>query len=105
MSERVREITWVAQDAKLRFTSGGKQVLEFRAKVNGEYRTVVYWPETEDEGGYLADTLKKDQLVGVVGKTHQREWTGQDGEERVSLEVKAYHVGPMYGQPYKGNGE
>lgn len=102
MSEKVREITWVAKDAELRYTPNGRPVLEFRAKIDGTYRGITYWPLDEEEGAYLASVLKKDAMVAIVGAASERKWTGADGTEKTSLEVKAYHVGPMYGKPYEG---
>jgi single-stranded DNA-binding protein len=103
VDEKVREITWVTKHPtpELKYTPNGKLYYRFGAKVHGNYHSVTYWPTTEEEGAYLAETLVEGAMVAIVGKASERTFTGNDGTQKTGFDVKAYHVGVMYGAPYE----
>jgi single-strand DNA-binding protein len=57
------------------------------------WRRVSVWGKT---GEYCLATLRKGDMVQIVGEESQDEWTGADGAKRVTSEVNASRVdGPF----------
>jgi single-strand DNA-binding protein len=92
-------------DPDLRFTPSGVAVCSFNV-VAQDRRKNESTGEWEDAGDPLwvrvsvwrqaaencAESLNKGDLVTVVGKLQQRNYTTSEGEQRKSLEINAYSV-------------
>jgi single-strand DNA-binding protein len=93
-------------EPSLRFTQGGKAVLEFSMvtkrkalnKDTGQWEDheETWWKVTAWErlGENAAETLTKGIDVIVVGKAFMETYVGKDGEKRQSLRVTASSIGP-----------
>lgn len=91
-------------DVDLRFTPAGVAVASF--SVVAQDRKKNEQGDWEDAGDPLwvrvsvwrqaaencAESLRKGDLVTVVGKLANRKYTDRDGKERTSLEITAYSV-------------
>ena len=89
-------------DPEMRYTPSGTAVTDFRLAVNnptrgsdGEWKdetewfTVTAWArQAESVNQYLA----KGRRVFVEGRLSTRQWTGNDGQTRTNLEVRAFRV-------------
>ena len=96
---RVILIGNVGSDPEMRYTPNGKPVTSFRLATNRRYTTSS--GETKEETdwfritvwGKLAEVcnqfVTKGKQVYVEGRLHARNWEGQDGQTRTSLEVTA----------------
>jgi len=85
----------------MRYTPDGKSVTSFRLATTHRYTTRG---ETREETDWFRVTvwgrqaeqcnqyLKKGQQAYVEGRLHAREWQGQDGQTRTSLEVTSSNV-------------
>lgn len=92
----------VGQDAKLRFASQGKAVLNFSVAVSENrpggdgaettWLRVSVWKELAEQ---LAPRLRKGVAVYVEGKLKLTSWTAADGTERSGLNVSAWLVQPL----------
>jgi single-strand DNA-binding protein len=87
-------------DPVLRHTASGTPVANLRIAVNspeGEatFHDVVVWKRTAE---VVRQYLKKGRLVEVIGRSRERTWTDQDGNERTSVEVSAFRVQFLNGQ-------
>jgi single-strand DNA-binding protein len=92
----------VGTDPEMRYTPSGNPVTSFRMATNRRYTTSA--GETRDETewfrivvfGKQAEScnqfLTKGKQVYVEGRLHARNWQGQDGQMRTSLEVTANRV-------------
>jgi single-strand DNA-binding protein len=89
-------------DPQMRYTPSGTAVADFRLAVNNpsrgqdgewqdntEWFTVTAWDrQAESVNQYLA----KGQRVFVDGRLSTRTYTANNGEQRTSLEVRAYRI-------------
>jgi single-strand DNA-binding protein len=92
----------VGTDPEMRYTPSGNPVTSFRMATNRRYTTSA--GETRDETEWFRITvfgkqaescnqfLTKGKQVYVEGRLHARNWQGQDGQMRTSLEVTANRV-------------
>jgi single-strand DNA-binding protein len=99
---RVTLVGRLTRDPELRHTSGGQAVASIRLAVSSRAR---------DEGGNWSDRsnyfdvtvfgrqaetatnyLSKGRRIGVDGRLSWREWEGQDGNKRQSVEVVANDI-------------
>ena len=92
----------LGSDPEMRYTPDGKPVTSFRMATNRRYTTSA--GETREETDWFRVTvwgkqsekcnqfLTKGQQVYVEGRLHARNWQGQDGQTRTSLEVTADRV-------------
>lgn len=90
----------VGRDPELRMTANGRPVCEFSVAVNrvsgggqgGERQEQTDWYRVSC-WGRLAETAQqivtKGRLVFVEGRFAAREWTGNDQQKRISLEISA----------------
>jgi len=92
----------LGSDPEMRFTPDGKAVTSFRMATNYRYTTsagesreetewfriVVFGKQAEQCNQFLT----KGRQVYVEGRLHVRNWQGQDGQMRTSLEVTANRV-------------
>jgi single-strand DNA-binding protein len=99
----------------LKFTPGGKAVLEFslaenHSKKNAQggwdedgttWRRVTVW---EKKAEALAEVLKKGDRVLVTGQERLREYEAKDGTQGKSLELTAREVGVIPRAQQNGNG-
>lgn len=96
-------IAGYATAADLRFTAGGKAVATFSVanrrswKVDNEWKEhVTWWKVTawDDLAQNVAASLfEKGFHVMVSGVPENREWTTDDGEKRMSLELRPDFIG------------
>ena len=91
----------VGSEPEMRFTQSGKPVTSFslatnhKYTVDGEKREETEWFKVV-AWGKLAETCNqyvfKGMSVFVQGRLQLKEWEGQDGEKRSSLEITANEV-------------
>jgi single-strand DNA-binding protein len=92
----------VGSDPEMRYTPNGKAVTSFRMATNyryvgsdGERREETEWFRVSVWGRQAESCnqfLAKGRRVYVEGRLHSRNWEGQDGQMRTSLEVSANRV-------------
>lgn len=99
---RVILIGNLGSDPEMRYTPDGKSVTSFRMATNRRFSTSA--GETKEETDWFRVTvwgkqaeqcnqfLSKGRQVYVDGRLHARDWQGQDGQTRTSLEVTADRV-------------
>ena len=92
----------VGSDPEMRYIPDGKPVTSFRMATNRRYTTSA--GESKEETDWFRITawgkqaescnqfLSKGRSVYVEGRIHARNWQGQDGQMRTSLEVTANRV-------------
>ena len=92
----------LGSDPEMRYTPDGKAVTSFRMATNRRYTTST--GESKEETDWFRITvwgkqaescnqfLTKGQRVYIEGRLHARNWEGQDGQMRTSLEVTADRV-------------
>lgn len=92
----------IGNDPEMRYTPNGNPVTSFNMATNyyyttssGErreetdwFRVTVWGKQAESCNQYLS----KGRQVYVEGRLHARNWEGQDGQMRTSLEVTANRV-------------
>lgn len=92
----------LGSDPEMRYTPSGKAVTSFRMATSRRYttpagenkeetdwfRVSVWGKQAEQCNQYLS----KGRQVYVEGRLHARNWEGQDGQMRTSLEVTADRV-------------
>jgi single-strand DNA-binding protein len=92
----------LGSDPEMRYTPNGKAVTSFRMATNRRYTTpageskeetdwfrVSVWGKQAEQCNQF---LSKGRQVYVEGRLHARNWEGQDGQMRTSLEVTADRV-------------
>ena len=105
MSANVTLVGRLGGDPELRFTQSGKAVASFSMVTSKSTRNADgSWDESEttwyrvDVWETLAEavveSLNKGDSVIVVGRVYMDSYKGKDGQERQSLKVVAYNVGP-----------
>jgi len=92
----------VGSDPEMRYMPNGKAVTSFRMATNyryvgsdGERREETEWFRVSVWGKQAESCnqfLSKGRRVYVEGRLHSRNWEGQDGQMRTSLEVSANRV-------------
>lgn len=92
----------LGSDPEMRYTPSGKAVTSFRMATNRRYTTTAGESKEETDWfrvsvwGKQAEQcnqfLAKGRQVYVEGRLHARNWEGQDGQTRTSLEVTADRV-------------
>jgi len=99
---RVILIGNLGSDPEMRYTPSGKAVTSFRMATNRRYTTSA--GESKEETDWFRITvwgrqaescnqfLSKGRQVYVEGRLHARNWEGQDGQMRTSLDVTADRV-------------
>jgi single-strand DNA-binding protein len=98
----------VGGDPEMRYTPNGNPVTSFRMATNRRYTTSA--GETREETDWFRISVwgkqaeacnqfvTKGRQVYVEGRLHARNWEGQDGQVRTSLEVTANQV-LFFGKP------
>jgi single-strand DNA-binding protein len=92
----------MGSDPEMRYTPSGKAVTSFRMATNRRYTTpageskeetdwfrISVWGKQAEQCNQF---LSKGRQVYVEGRLHARNWEGQDGQMRTSLEVTADRV-------------
>ena len=101
----------LGNDPEMRFTPEGKAVTNFSLAVtDGKSDTiwfrVVTWQGLAEK---VNEYLTKGRQVYVEGRLRPREWEGQDGKKRTSLDVVASKViflgAKSQGKPEEATGE
>lgn len=94
----------IGGEPELRFTPGGKAVLNFtvadnlsKRNASGEWENIstTWWRVQvwEKDAENLAETLSKGDRVIVEGTVHSRDWEDKDGAKRTSFDVTGRTVG------------
>jgi len=93
----------VVAEPELRFTPGGKAVVNFRVAANSKRQVNGQWEDGdslfmscsawEQLAENIAETVKKGMAVMVYGQLKQREWEDKEGQKRISVEMDARNVG------------
>lgn len=91
-------------DAETRFLPNGDAVVNFSVAVKAGYgdKAVTTWARCSmfgKRGEAVAQYLLKGSQVGVVGEVQLRPWTGKDGIEKQSLEVRVNDLTLLGGRP------
>jgi len=105
MSTNVTLTGRIGKDVDLRFLPSGKAVASFPLVTSRNKKDQDgNWSETETTwwqvSGFdtlaenIAESLSKGDAVIVVGRAYTETYKGRDGNERQSLKVEAYAVGP-----------
>lgn len=93
-------------DPELRFTPGGKAVLNFSIAHNTRRynKDTNQWEDGEPtfiRGSYwgqpaenASQSLTKGTAVIITGRIQQRNWTNKEGENRSALELQAESISP-----------
>ncbi len=93
----------LGRDPEMRYTPTGKPVTQFTVAVNQSTRNQQTGEWTEDTDWFrvsvfgdraerAAEQLRKGNRVFVEGRFRTREFEGQDGQKRTSLDVTADNV-------------
>ncbi len=93
----------LGRDPEMRYTPTGKPVTQFTVAVNqstknqqtGEWTEDTDWFRVSvfgDRAERAAEQLRKGNRVFVEGRFRSREFDGQDGQKRTSLDVTADNV-------------
>ena len=105
----------VGRDPELKMTANGRPVCEFSVAVNrvfgggqsGERREETDWYRVSC-WGKQAETaqnlIQKGRLVFVEGRFQPREWTGNDNQKRISLEISADNFQVLDARRDRGEG-
>ena len=105
MSTTVTLIGKLGADPELRFTNSGKAVVALSLVTSkpvkgddGKWKDeeTTWWRVTcwDSLAENAAETLQKGDAVIVHGRTFTESYTTKEGEERTSLKVNAYNIGP-----------
>jgi single-strand DNA-binding protein len=97
---KIQIIGNLGRDPELRYTPNGRPVASFTVAVNQSTRNqqTNEWIESTDwfrvsvwgeRGERVAETLRKGSRVFVDGRFKTREFEGNDGQKRMSLEITA----------------
>ena len=92
----------IGTDPEMRYTPNGNPVTSFRmatsrrftapdgeSRQETEWFTIVTWNKLAEQ---CNQALSKGRKAYVEGRLHTRNWDGQDGQKRVSVEVVASRV-------------
>jgi single-strand DNA-binding protein len=93
----------LGRDPEMRYTPSGRAVTQFTVAVNqstrnqqtGEWTEETDWFRVSvwgDRAERAAEQLRKGNRVFVEGRFKSREYEGQDGQKRISLDVTADQV-------------
>ena len=91
------------RDPELRYTTGGRGVVNFGLACNRRYQSNGEWVEQTSFfdvtawgtlGENVAASIQKGARVIVFGRLEQRSWENEDGEKRSKVEVIADSIGP-----------
>jgi single-strand DNA-binding protein len=98
---RVSLIGRLTADPKLRYTSNGTAVVNFRIANNGtdavQFHNVI---ARRGLAEIAAEHLSKGRLVYLAGRLHSRTWTALDGTSRYALEIIADNIQFLTPKPY-----
>lgn len=101
-----QEFLVVGGDPTLRFAPNGDAICSFRVKASDRkfndqtqkwedskvlWARVTCWKELAE---HVAESVKDKDLVVVVGKISLNEYTDNNNQQRQSVEIDAFHVGP-----------
>src|SRR5689334_24651273 len=93
----------LGRDPEMRYTPTGRPVTQFSVAVNqstknqqtGEWTEETDWSRVSvfgDRAERAAEQLRKGNRVFVEGRFRTREFEGQDGQKRTSLDITADNV-------------
>ena len=105
----------LGRDPEMRYTPTGKPVTQFTVAVNqstrnqqtGEWTEETDWFRVSvfgDRAERAAEQLRKGNRVFVDGRFRTREFEGQDGQKRTSLDVTADNVISLEKRPRDDDG-
>lgn len=96
----------LCDDPELRYTPSGQAVTKMRVAFTPRYRDEAtgQWKDGETEfytvnawrrqAEHCAEHLQRGDRVVAAGNWTSRTWTTREGEERTSVELTAYDIGP-----------
>lgn len=105
MSINVTLVGRLGGDPEMRFTQSGKSIASFSMVTSKSSKQADgTWDESETTwyrvdawdalGENVVESLRKGDEVIVVGRLYMDTYQGKDGQQRQSLKVNAYSVGP-----------
>ena len=103
---RVTEVGKLWKDPEIRWTGGGKAVCSVylvftdrKKDDDGKWvDTATLWVTGtvwEDQAEHVANSLSKGDQVLVSGKLSERKYEDKDGNQRTSLEMRIFDIGPV----------
>lgn len=104
----------LGRDPEMRYTPTGKPVTQFTVAVNqstknqqtGEWTEETDWFRVSvfgDRAERAAEQLRKGNRVFVEGRFRTREFEGNDGQKRTSLDITADNVIGLERRPREGD--
>ena len=83
----------LGNDAEQRYTPSGDSIVSFSVPAKSGFgdKAITSWIRCSmfgKRGESVLPYLKKGQLVGVSGEFSSREWTGKEGQKRISNECR-----------------
>ena len=112
---RATFIGYVGRDPESRYTSSGKQVVNFSVAVTERWKTrdgephertewlsIVAWEKLAE---ICMKIISRGSLVYVEGKVTTREWEDREGKTRKQTEILASQVLALSGKAAQPNGE
>ena len=87
----------LGKDAEQKFTQGGDSIVSFSVPVTSGFgqKEKTAWVKCDiwgKRGESVLPYLKKGQLVAVSGEFSLDEWTGKEGDKRVTAQVRVNDV-------------
>lgn len=87
----------LGKDAEQKFTQGGDSIVSFSVPVTSGFgqKEKTAWIKCDlfgKRGDSVLPFLKKGQLVAVSGEFSLDEWTGKEGDKRVTAQVRVNDV-------------
>lgn len=94
----------LGRDAEQRYTAGGDSAVSFSVAVKSGFgdKAVTSWIKCNlwgRRGESVMPYLKKGQLVGVSGEFSARKWQDNEGQTKISNEVRVNDVQLLGGRP------
>jgi single-strand DNA-binding protein len=87
----------VGQVNDMRYTAGGKAVINFSLATNEGYgeRQSTTWHDIvawDKQAEYVGQYIEKGMQLLIEGRIQRRQWEAQDGSKRTKVEVVAFRV-------------
>ncbi|MHC1705152.1 MAG: single-stranded DNA-binding protein [Tenuifilaceae bacterium] len=96
---------FLGRDAEVKTFESGRTLVSMNVATNESYKNnkgekvtttswhnVSYWKNKKDES---TDSLKKGDMVAVIGRLNTRKYTDKKGQERYITEVVAQKIEPV----------
>lgn len=96
----------VGKEPEMRSLPDGTAVLSFSvADDQGRDKKPIWWNASifGNRATALQQYIRKGEHITIVGRVSEREWTGQDGQPRKSLDVRVQEVALQGGKPQQSH--